>query len=580
MLLVAFGLLAGLASTSPARAAASEAVPADRASGAAGPRNPKITFYFGLKRPERRARAAFAAVGDPGSATYRRFLDLGEAAQRYGASRRTKVRFRRVLRRHGLRSRVHRSGLFARVRGSVRRLERTFGVRIRRQRSVSPPRVDIYSVAGDRPLRLPKRLRPVVREVVPSYWRSPRRLRRRSPGEGRSPAAEATGPVNAGTWTDGCDAAKATGAYSFEQVRNAYGIEALGPGVGASVAILNVEEGATAGDIADAAECFGLPALRSRTLLTVGQARAFGHIPPFSVEPQMDLALVRGMAPRLRSAAFTQSWSAPELWFLAAVRVLALPNPPDAFSISYGECEREIRGRRGSRTTRAGARLLDSVLLRLGLVGVGTFAASGDFGSTCNGRPFPGVTWPASSRYVTAVGGTRLVLERANSRVDEVVWNDLEWLAPDAGGGAGGGGLSAVAPRPPYQRGLGIAGKRRAVPDVAAHASLFPGWPVVIARNWLEASGTSASTPLVAGTFAAQSASEQAAGRPPLGPVNGLLYELYASAPETLFDIVSGANGYDRRVPARTAGPGYDLASGLGVPRFDRLAAALPPPAP
>ena len=65
-------------------------------------------------------------------------------------------------------------------------------------------------------------------------------------------------------------------------------------------------------------------------------------------------------------------------------------------------------------------------------------------------------------------------------------------------------------------------------------------------------------------------------GRPPLGPVNGLLY----ARPGTIFDIVSGNNGYTRRVPALQAKPGYDQASGLGVPRFDALAAALPPPAP
>ena len=68
---------------------------------------------------------------------------------------------------------------------------------------------------------------------------------------------------------------------------------------------------------------------------------------------------------------------------------------------------------------------------------------------------------------------------------------------------------------------------------------------------------------------------ERAAGRPALGPVNGLLY----AQPGTLFDIVSGNNGYARRVPALQAKPGYDQASGLGVPRFDALAAALPPPA-
>lgn len=49
--------------------------------------------------------------------------------------------------------------------------------------------------------------------------------------------------------------------------------------------------------------------------------------------------------------------------------------------------------------------------------------------------------------------------------------------------------------------------------------------------------------------------------------------------PEALFDVVSGDNGYERRVPPLRAGPGYDRASGLGVPRFDRLAATLPAPA-
>jgi kumamolisin len=209
---------------------------------------------------------------------------------------------------------------------------------------------------------------------------------------------------------------------------------------------------------------------------------------------------------------------------------------------------------------------------------VGVFAAAGDSGSTCNGELVPGVAWPASSPYLTAVGGTRLGLNRANLRVSEVVWNDLRWLSAENGGGAGGGGLSAVSPRPPFQRGLGVPGQRRAVPDVAAHASMLPGWPVNIAGNWVEDAGTSAAAPLVAGAFAAVSARERAGGRPPLGPVNGLLYELRRRRPATLFDVVSGANGYSPKVPAHRARPGYDLASGLGVPRFGVLAGAVPRP--
>ncbi len=287
------------------------------------------------------------------------------------------------------------------------------------------------------------------------------------------------------------------------------------------------------------------------------------------------------MVPGLGGVTFAQAWMAPELWFLAPAAVLDAPGRlPDALSISYGECERQVRAAGAPAAARAGAALMDSVLLRLGLAGVAAFASAGDFGSTCNGQPFAGVAWPGSSPYLTSAGGTRLVLDAANARAEEVVWNDLAWLAAGDGGGAGGGGLSAVSSRPSYQRALTVPGARRAVPDLAAHASMLPGWPVSISTNWVEDGGTSASAPLLAGAFAALSARERAAGRPPLGPVNGLLYTLArgpAAAP--LFDVVSGDNGYLAKVPGHAAGPGYDLASGLGVPRFDALAAALPAPA-
>jgi tripeptidyl-peptidase-1 len=104
---------------------------------------------------------------------------------------------------------------------------------------------------------------------------------------------------------------------------------------------------------------------------------------------------------------------------------------------------------------------------------------------------------------------------------------------------------------------------------------MLPGWPVSLAGNWIEDAGTSAATPLVAGAFAVLIANERAAGRPPLGPVNGLLYRLQATRPATFFDVVTGRNGYDAKVPGLSAAPGYDRASGLGVPRFDALAGAI-----
>jgi subtilase family serine protease len=545
------------------------------ATPAGAARSPRITFYFGLERPEDRARAAFSAVSRPGSPSYRKFLGVRQAARRYGASPRTIRALKRRARRHGFVARIDRSGVFARLTGTERAFERAFRVRI-----VSQIDNDVMArtwfVGRNRPLRVPRALRPLVREVVGTYARSAP-IRRGGRGVARAAQAPGPPPGNAGTWTGGCNEARATGSYSFGQVRGAYGVDAAGSGAGASVALMNVGEGVPASDIRLGGQCFGLPLLRPRVLLTDGQARPFGF---GSEEPQLDLAMVRGMAPGLRSLLLTQVWLTPDLWFLGPAQTLAAPSLPDTLSISYGICEREVRGRRAGQAARSNADLFDALLVRLGLAGVGVFAASGDSGSTCNDEDFPGVAWPASSPYLTAVGGTRLVLDAANARVDEVVWNDLPWVTAEDGGGAGGGGLSSASPRPPWQAGLPVAGRRRAAPDVAAHASLLPGWPVVLGDNWIEVGGTSAASPLVASALAVLSARERAAGRPPLGPVNWLLYSLPQANPGALFDIVSGNNAFDPKVPGINAVPGYDMASGLGVPRFDLLAAALPPAAP
>ena len=263
-------------------------------------------------------------------------------------------------------------------------------------------------------------MRPLVEDLITTYEHSATPSGK--PTMAREFAAIA-GPLlppgRTGVWTAGCAAARRTGAFSFAQVRHAYGIDRLGPGNSASVAILNVGEGVSRQDIADNARCFGYGALRTRTLLSDGQTSGFGQ---GTFEPEEDLALVRGMAPGLRSLEFSQVWLSPELWFLGASQVLDASPLPGSFSVSYGECERAIRGRGSTASTRAGANLMDALFVRLGLVGVGTYAAAGDFGSTCDGQPFRGVAWPASSPFVTAVGGTQLALDRANRRTSEVAW--------------------------------------------------------------------------------------------------------------------------------------------------------------
>jgi kumamolisin len=548
------------------------AVPSARAARAAPPR---ITFYFGLRRPEAQARRAFFAVQQPGSASYRRFLTPRQVAARYGASSSVRARFVRDIRRYGFSVRVDPSGVFARVTGSVALFQRVFKVRITQGMGDDPP---VLTYGTNKPLRLPSDLRPLVQDVVTSYLRQVKvSATRVAPAHSLAvPAGDANPPARTGTWTGGCAQAEATGAFSYDQVRDAYGIDQLGTGAGASIAILGLTEVPSARDIADNARCFAYQKLRSRTLLTDGETLP---VPTGLFEPQEDLALARGMAPDA-SLIFTQAWSGSDLWFLGATQVLDGRRLPESFSISYGICENDVRGNGPDVTpsTRAGANLLDSLLVRLGLAGVGTYASAGDSGSSCNGLPYSGVAWPASSPYLTAVGGTRLTLNAANQRVDEVVWNDLKWTPASDGGGAGGGGLSLKSGRPPFQRGLGLPGNRRAVPDVSAAASSFPGWPVVLGGHWIVDAGTSAAAPLVAAAMAVVSADLQRQHLPPVGPADGLFYYLARCRPSAFWDVVQGNNGFFRKLPARYAKPGYDLASGLGVPQFAQVAQLIPAP--
>jgi hypothetical protein len=245
--------------------------------------------------------------------------------------------------------------VFARVTGTVAQFDKAFHVHIKRV-FTNFPNVFTYLLPGHQTLKLPTALRPLLTVVDAFYAHSaPASGTARAARYGPRPKTEAAtpGPRNRGTWKRGCHAAKATGAYSYAQVRHSYGIQSLGSGRGASVAILNAGEDAPAPDIAAKARCFHYPAAKVRVLRTDGQTAAFGR---GTFEPQEDLALVRGMAPGMRSLTFTKAWAAPALLFLGASQVLAERDRPPVLSISYGWCDRALgrRGLRGHRRPRAG----------------------------------------------------------------------------------------------------------------------------------------------------------------------------------------------------------------------------------
>jgi hypothetical protein len=114
----------------------------------------------------------------------------------------------------------------------------------------------------------------------------------------------------------------------------------------------------------------------------------------------------------------------------------------------------------------------------------------------------------------------------------------------------------------------------RVVPDWSAYGQNF-----LVVRNQKYAlySGTSASTPLLASFVALWNDMRLSQGRARLGFLNPWLYETHKKHPEAFRDIVRG----DTRCLVHGAGccdegfyasVGYDVASGLGSPRFDVFA--------
>lgn len=199
---------------------------------------------------------------------------------------------------------------------------------------------------------------------------------------------------------------------------------------------------------------------------------------------------------------------------------------------------------------------MEAALSAAQTAGIPVCAASGDSGSS-DGEAGNHCDYPASSAYVVGCGGTWLTANGDGS-VTQGAWN--------AGGGAGGGGVSALFGLPGFQKGFAPSGLvGRCVPDVAADADPNTGYLVYLGGQAQPIGGTSAVAPLVAAFLAAV----QWATQKPLPALPAALYPLEPD----FFDVVAGNNG------AFSATKGYDLATGLGSP-MGSLAAALPAGAP
>ena len=518
---------------------------------------------LGLESDSAGLRQIANSVSNPGSDDYSEFLSLADLRERFGASQRVAGRVMRFLRSaRGVRSPELDStgGVAMAVVG------RSAARRLFCARGPNPPA---------RPGCLPRQLRGDVNQVAAGELFA----------RGGSSRSGVRGPRQGGT-PSGCPDAVQSGSFTPNQLATAYGTDELNgrgrEGQGMSAVVLSSAQ-VDPSTFATWAECFGLPTPAFEQTAMPGASLDTSTEPD---ETYLDVEAVAVAAPRLErtTAVFVPldvsfSHSFPLFLFGALDPERQGGGLPDVLSISDGVCESQFN---------ASQRQLSQHFLRAAAaLGITVAAASGDLGFLGCQENAKGPNFPASSRYVTGVGGTEITLDPGNELASQTVWNTFTGSSNQGDGT--GGGPSTRWRRPEWQVAPGVGAAlqsgdpTRLTPDVASMASFTPGLAVYGGEGWTGSGGTSAATPLVAGMLALIAQGERAAGRPPLGAVNPLLYEI-ARGPgysSVFYDVVTGTGSPRPNTPlgqspaGGAAQPGYDLATGLGQPRAPALADAV-----
>jgi len=203
----------------------------------------------------------------------------------------------------------------------------------------------------------------------------------------------------------------------------------------------------------------------------------------------------------------------------------------------------------------------ESILVQAAAEGIGVYFSSGDNNDESLVQGYVTVDWPASSPWVTAVGGTSLAVGPGNTYLFETGWGTTRSRWTDAKGNfcngapgvkwspappgvwlyGAGGGVSRIFSEPPWQVGVvpqsvfdAMGRTGRAVPDVSAFADVTTGYligqtqqfPDGIHYGEYRIGGTSLSSPIMAGIMAL---ADQARGAPH-GFANPALYALAGSS--------------------------------------------------
>jgi subtilase family serine protease len=375
-----------------------------------------------------------------------------------------------------------------------------------------------------------------------------------------------------------CVAKFGLACYTPSELRKGYNVPASATGAGQTIVIVDAYGSPTIRqDLAVYDSEFGLPAPPAFNIIYPMGSPVYNPLQThnetsWAEETSLDVEQAHGLAP----AATIDLVVAPNNYGSTlnnAVQYAVSNHLGNTLSMSYGAPEAAFRGN-NDQVSQAEATFKQGIGEHMSF-----FASSGDSGAT-EGESVPSALFPASSPYVTSVGGTNLFLADNGAYQSETTWNDAEPgecpFGCDYGPfGATGGAPSVLYSAPSYQQGV-TGYTARTTSDVSFNASVYTATMIYLgflgsANGFYFFGGTSEGAP---SWSAITSLVNQAAGHP-LGAMNPRLYALYGTSAysKDFHDITQGNNAFNG--PGFNAGPGYDIPTGLGTPNVANLIKSL-----
>ena len=614
-LVFAFAVSAGAA---PGRATLPGSVPSWANSqnyvGAADASN-SIGFrvYLGWNNPDAVLSLA-RAVSDPRSASYRHYLTPAQFRQQFAPSQADVNAVQSWLRGEGF-SIVHtpQNNHYVSVEGTIDQASTAFGVDF-----------GMYQVQGltvrspNSSVSIPSSLASVVSGVIGLDDSAQFVRPNNNVPDAPPPAAFVSAQPCSVYWAEklavGFTNPYGAGAlpyapcgYTPQQIKGAYGIGSTWDGTGQTVAIIDAYAAPTiVEDVNQWSANRGLPPLKPNQFTQIVAPGTYRHPERgLKQDPQgwygeetLDVEAVHGMAPGANIVFVGAPNNFQDLD--AALNHVVDRGLAQIVTNSYGFPTELLP---------PGFILpYEETILQGVIQGIGIYFSSGDNNDESLVVGYVTADWPASSPFVTAVGGTSLAVGAGNNYLFETGWGTTtsSWTgsawSPTPPGDwlyGSGGGVSRIFAEPAYQVGVVPASvftaqgrTGRAVPDISALGDPNTGYLIGETQTFPDGSvkyseyrigGTSLSSPLIAGIMAL---ADQCAGHPH-GFANPLFYSLAGST--AYRDIVNPAStvavvrtNYNNGVDAgdglsyrlRTMNqtlslhttPGYDDVTGLGTP--------------